>query len=284
VRSTQTEFPLDGMDMSEPDPKKHTRPERWQTTYFGPHYLAIYAQRLLQPMETGWEASFIPLALKLKAGSTILDVPCGFGRHMHRMRLAGYKVFGMDLQVSYLDYARQSTVSAQWESVPVAAGDMAFLPFQNESFDALANVFNSFGYFSDDRQSGQPTNQNVLEEFARVLKPGGKILIDVAEREELLLAIEESPRSHCAGEDWEIIEEWEYNPDTKRLRNHTQFVVQEHRQECGYDMRLYTREELEQALREAGLIPFRFWSDLHRDADEESGDRLVIAAEKQSAK
>lgn len=262
--------------MSDPEAKAG----RWQTTYFGPHYLALYSQRLLQPMETGWEASFVPLALQLKAGSTILDCPCGFGRHLHRMRLAGYKVIGMDLQVTFLDYARQSTSSAQWEAVPVAAADMARLPVQDEKIDAICNLFNSFGYFTDDENEAGPTNQNVLQEFARVLKPGGKLLLDLPNRDDLLAAIEETPGSHCAGADWEIIEQWQYDEQTRRLHNQTRFIVQGNAHDCGYVVRLYSREEIEEALREAGLIPWRFWSELHRDADETSGDRLVIAARK----
>ena len=263
--------------MSQPDPKA----DRWQTTYFGPHYLALYAQRLLRPMETGWEASFVPLALQLPAGSSILDCPCGFGRHLHRMRLAGYRVCGVDLQPLFLDYARQSTRSAQWEAVPLATADMAQLPFYESSFDALCNLFNSFGYFTDDEQSGEPTNRAVLREFARVLKPGGRILIDVASREDLLECIEDMPRTHCAGPDWEIIERWEYDEAARRLFNQTRFVFQGNAHDCAYNIRLYSRDELEDDLRAAGLIPFGFWSELHRNADETSGDRLVIAARKE---
>ena len=231
-------------------------------------------------METGWEASFVPLALRLKAGSMILDCPCGFGRHMHRMRLAGYRVIGLDLQVLFLDYARKSTASAQFDPVDVAAGDMAFLPFRDESFDGLCNLFNSFGYFPDDVKDNQPSNRTVLGEFARVLKPGGKFLLDIPNREDLLECIEESPNSHCAGPDWEIIEEWKYDEKTQRIHNKTRFIINENAHECGYDMRLYSREEIEAELQSAGLIPFHFWSELHRDADETSGDRLVIAARK----
>lgn len=253
---------------------------RWQTTYFGAHYLALYAKRLLQPMETGWEASFVPLALRLKAGSSILDCPCGFGRHMHRIRLAGYRVYGVDLVPLYLDYARRSTAAAQWEPVDVAAADMGKLPFYNARFDAICNLFNSFGYFTDPGADG-PTNAGVLAEFARVLKPGGKFLIDVADRDDLLACIEENPHTHCAGADWEIIEQWEYDAASRRVHNQTRFVVHDSAQDCGYDMRLYSRQELEDELRKAGLLPFAFWSELHRDADETSGSRLVIAAQKQ---
>ena len=258
----------------------HGKKDRWQTTYFGPHYLALYAQHLLLPMETGWEASFVPRALELKAGSLILDCPCGFGRHMHRMRLAGFRVMGLDLQVPYLDYARQSTAAPNWEPVPVAAGDMAFLPFKDGTFDALCNLFNSFGYFTDEG-NGEPTNRDVLKEFARVLKPGGRLLIDIANREDLVEAIQDSPKSHCAGEDWEIQEEWKYNSKTKRVKNKSRFVVRGNVHDCGYDVRLYSREEIEEELRAVGLTPWKFWSELHRDADEASGDRLVVAARKE---
>jgi len=117
-----------------------------------------------------------------------------------------------------------------------------------------------------------------LREIARVLKPGGKILLDVPDREALKEAIEFKDRTHCAGEDWEIIVRWSFDEKTNRVHNETRFVLNGQPHDTGYDMRLYVREELEEELRRAGLAPWRFWNDLHRDAGDSPGERLVIAA------
>jgi len=269
--------------VSEPKPFPGSQREKpWQITYFGPHYLALYSTVLFSPMETGWEAEFVATALRLKAGARILDVPCGFGRHLRRLALAGYRPFGVDLQLAYLQFSQRLTCQSDSGPVPVAAADMGRLPFPSETFDAVANLFNSFGYFPDDPgpDGDQTTNSKVLAEFARVLKRGGRLLIDIANRDDLVEVITQSPETRCAGEDWEIREKWRYDPETKRVYNQTLFRVGDSSSRCGYDMRLYTRQELEAELRAVGLEPWRFWSQLHRDADETSGDRLTMAARK----
>jgi SAM-dependent methyltransferase len=48
-------------------------------------------------------------------------------------------------------------------------------------FDAIINMFTSFGYFDDDRE-----NEQVLQGAAQTLKRGGFLLIDVIHRDALL--------------------------------------------------------------------------------------------------
>ncbi|MCX7016150.1 MAG: class I SAM-dependent methyltransferase [Candidatus Sumerlaeota bacterium] len=228
------------------DPSAADNPTAWHSTYFGPHYLALYATRLLKPMETGWEAEFVGTSLRLKVGALILDCPCGFGRHLRRLRRAGYRPIGVDLQVPYLRCAQQLTYEPPVASgveparsfVPVAAADMARLPFPPETFDALANLFTSFGYFPDDPGPGGdwPTNRGVLAEFARVLKRGGRLLIDVPNRDDLVEVIRRNPRTRMAGDDWEIREEWRYDTPTRRMDNKTHFRMQDDESDVGYNM------------------------------------------------
>jgi SAM-dependent methyltransferase len=51
--------------------------------------------------------------------------------------------------------------------------DMRRLPFQDESFTLVVNLFTSFGYFIEDSQ-----NTHVLRETARVTRPGGYLVLD----------------------------------------------------------------------------------------------------------
>ena len=54
---------------------------------------------------------------------------------------------------------------------------MRRLPFRDGAFEAVANLFTSFGYFFDEAQ-----NRRVLGEIARVLRPGGAFLLDLMGR------------------------------------------------------------------------------------------------------
>ena len=50
---------------------------------------------------------------------------------------------------------------------------MRRLPFQNETFGAVLNMFTSFGYFGADMD-----NLLVVREISRVLEQGGLLLFD----------------------------------------------------------------------------------------------------------
>jgi SAM-dependent methyltransferase len=258
----------------------------WYATYFGRHYLDLYSSHLLTPEQTKAEAEFVIDALALAAGESLLDVPCGFGRHLQHFSSAGCHVAGVDLNPSYLKRARDAFPSRPIPLPALAAADMSRLPFASGTFDAIANLFNSFGYFPDDSpvESGNnkksATNSAVLAELARILKPGGRLLIDIADRDALLEAIAESPRARFAGSDWEVREEWRYLPETGRIENQTQFIVAGDCYDCGYTLRAYNRAEIENEVRSVGLIPTGFWGEMESGAADKQGDRLILTARK----
>jgi ubiquinone/menaquinone biosynthesis C-methylase UbiE len=108
--------------------------------------------------------------LQLPAGSRILDAPCGHGRISRRLAAAGMEVTGVDLTPAYLEQAR-SDPQMPPNAVTYVEGDVRDLPVDGP-FDAVVCWLNSFGYY-DDADCHQ-----VLSEFHRVLRPGGKLAID----------------------------------------------------------------------------------------------------------
>lgn len=107
--------------------------------------------------------------LKLPQGSSVLDLCCGMGRHSLALADAGYKVTGVDLSNVLLREARaaDSEGRVSWHQ-----GDMREVPL-DESYDAVMNLFTSFGYFEKDEEQ-----LKVLKEIYRLLKPGGRFIID----------------------------------------------------------------------------------------------------------
>jgi SAM-dependent methyltransferase len=107
--------------------------------------------------------------LELPAGSRVLDVPCGQGRHAHLLAEAGFDVDGFDFSEDLLDLARNRGVG---KTLRYTKGDMRRLPARwTGRFDAVVNLYTSFGFFlmpSDD--------DRVVAEWARVLKPGGTLI------------------------------------------------------------------------------------------------------------
>ena len=105
--------------------------------------------------------------LGLPAGSRILDVPCGQGRHAHLLAEAGFDVDGARL---LRGPARSRARSAgTGPTLRYTQGDMRKLPARwTGRFDAVLNLFTSFGFFTNPADDAR-----VIAEFARVLEPGG---------------------------------------------------------------------------------------------------------------
>ena len=140
------------------------------TTTFGDDYLYFFAERLCDERSES-EAKTITSLLGLKAGEHVADVACGHGRISNRLARDGMVVRGVDTEARYLDLARsQATrwgVDASYEE-----GDMRALPWADSTFDAALIWATSFAYFSDDE------NSIVLQELGRVLRPGGRVLVE----------------------------------------------------------------------------------------------------------
>jgi SAM-dependent methyltransferase len=99
----------------------------------------------------------------------VLDVPCGQGRHAHLLAEAGLDVDGLDYSAHLLALARARGTGPR---LRYHEGDMRRLPSRWEGrFDAVLNLFTSFGFFADPRD-----DERVIHEFARVLAPGGVLI------------------------------------------------------------------------------------------------------------
>lgn len=127
--------------------------------------------------ETDLEVAGLTRMLKLQPGERVADVCCGFARHSARLALQGYQVTGLDASAMMLACARH-VLDEAGAAVPLLQGDALRLPFSDASFDVVLNLFNSFGYFLDEE-----SNRQVLDEFARVLRPEGRMLLDTRNRQ-----------------------------------------------------------------------------------------------------
>ncbi|MGG1652668.1 class I SAM-dependent methyltransferase [Paenibacillus sp. NRS-1783] len=139
----------------------------WYEQSFGEDYLLVYKHRDFQGAYQ--EVQKMISWLKLPQGSSVLDLCCGMGRHSLALADAGYKVTGVDLSGVLLREAHASDPEGR---VSWHQGDMREVPLE-ESFDAVVNLFTSFGYFEEDAEQ-----LRVLKEIYRLLKPGGRFIID----------------------------------------------------------------------------------------------------------
>ena len=124
----------------------------------------------------------------LEPGAAVLDLPCGVGRHSLALARQGFRVTGVDRTAGYLQTARERA-AAQDLAVEWLQADMREF-MRPEGFDAVINLFTSFGYFEDPGE-----DRRVAENFFRCLKPGGALVMEMMGKE--ILARIFGPR------DWE---------------------------------------------------------------------------------
>lgn len=106
-----------------------------------------------------------------RQNTCILDLPCGWGRHTIELGRRGFKVIGIDYSDDYIGHARSATAEIPGLNVKYIRADMRAVPLHSNSIDLVANLWSSFGFFSNEE------NEAVLGEFCRIMKPGGLLLI-----------------------------------------------------------------------------------------------------------
>ena len=144
---------------------------------FDADYLHFYLG-VLTDERSDAEADLIGRLLDLEPGMDVLDLACGHGRIANRLAGRGSVVTGLDASAEFLDLARRDA-DARGVSVHYVRGDMRRLPWTAQ-FDRVVSWFTAYGYF-DDQQ-----NRAVLAEVARALRPGGRFLIELNNRDWIL--------------------------------------------------------------------------------------------------
>ena len=231
----------------------------WYKEWFGEEYLELYAHR-----DRGEAQAHVDFVERVFAGETpraVLDLACGAGRHTEVLRERGYRTLGLDLSLVML---------AQNPQLPRVAGDMCCLPFADATFDWVLNFFTSFGYFESERE-----NFRVLEEIMRVLTPGGRLLIDLFNRDRVLSSLVPHERQDRDGHRVEI-ERW-WDPRTDRVNKRIRLIGRDGRKETFLEsVRAYREEEVRIGLRWAGLEVDGIFGSFEGEAFRDDSERLIL--------
>ncbi|MGG7034749.1 MAG: class I SAM-dependent methyltransferase [Flavobacterium sp.] len=120
--------------------------ENWFASWFDtPYYHILYKDR--DEEEAEFFMDNLVHYLNLPEDAKILDLCCGKGRHAFHLNQLGYDVTGADLSANSIAEAKE-----------MATGSLHFQVHDmreqfDEKFDAIFNLFTSFGYFEDDNDN-----------------------------------------------------------------------------------------------------------------------------------
>jgi 2-polyprenyl-3-methyl-5-hydroxy-6-metoxy-1,4-benzoquinol methylase len=227
--------------------------DRWHATMYDEWFASTTLGSAAFRRLARHEAAFLVSALGLKRGDHVLDVPCGAGRHSAALARAGLAVTGVDINEECLRLARATCLGT---GARLEAGDMGRLGAHRDQFDAVVNLFTSFGYFATDAR-----NERVLRELVSTLKPGGRIALHVVNRDWLLSVFK--PVSWREEKGKLILETRTYDPKTRY--NDSQMVVIDRRTAKAkiyhHRIRLYAKSELVALFKRCGLKQIRVYGD-----------------------
>ncbi len=148
----------------------------WWRNIFNANYLRTDGDVVEDETITKEEIDLFLEILSPAKDSMILDLCCGQGRHSLELAKRGFTdIVGLD-RSHYLISRSRILNQQQGENIDFKEGDARKLPFPPDTFDYVIIAGNSFGYFES-----MQDDLKVLKEVMRVLKPWGKVLIDVTD-------------------------------------------------------------------------------------------------------
>ena len=241
----------------------------WFERWFGEEYLLVYEHRNIKEAEH--EVHAIKKFLALKENDLILDLCCGPGRHDSFFGRMGYRIYGIDFSMPMLKIASEA-IPMDKKYPRYIRGDVRMLPFGNEVFDVVLNLFTSFGYFDDD------DNFDLIRSISRILKPGGHFLIDYLNPEKVMSEFVEKTIKEKEG--IKIIEERRLDHDTHRVEKTILLNWDNNSQTFHESVRLYKLEEMLSMIESAGLETKNVFGSMDGKPHGKSSERMIVLGSK----
>ncbi len=237
----------------------------WYVNWFDtPYYHILYRNRDHAEAEAFITA--LSHSLKLQAGAKVLDLACGKGRHSNVLAGLGYMVTGVDLSEQSINYARQHAVKGASFRVHNVLDPINFGPF-----DAVFNLFTSFGYFDDDE-----LHLKVLQNVSACLQPGGLFVIDFLNAGHVRKTLVPHTIQEADGITFDISRQIEEG----YVKKHIRFNHQGQLFHFTEKVRLFDYSTLSRLLNLAGLKPGISFGSYRLDEYRSDSPRMIIISSK----
>ena len=261
------------------DLEQHLPPEWWRKL-FNALYVKTDGDVVENVENTRRDVDFILAAAPITAHSQILDLCCGQGRHCLELARRGFKnVTGVD-RSRYLIRLAKKRAQNEGLQIVFKEGDARNPRLNENTFDCVAIMGNSFGYFSN-----KLDDEKVLTTVGKILRPSGQLVLDITDGAYMA--------DHFERRSWEWIDEHHLvcrerslSADRERLISREVIVHDESGvlADQFYAERLYTKEGLQRLLEKSGFRNVRQHgsADTVSERDQDLGmmaRRMLISAD-----
>ncbi len=249
-------------------PHEHTDTDSpaWYEPWFGTkYYHLLYRHR--NSDEAGMLIDNLVRTLQLPPGSKTLDLPCGKGRHALALHSHGMDVTAADLSEENILYCKRFEA----EGIRFLRHDMRD-PLAIGYFDAVFNLFTSFGYFDREHE-----NRRVVVAAAASLRKGGVYVLDFLNVTRALQHLVNDEKLEIEGIRFHILRAAEDGKIVKRINvmdGDTEHAFRE-------EIRILSREVLESFLQNAGFQVENILGDYSMNPfDVVNSPRIIFIARK----
>ncbi len=252
----------------------------WYASWFDtPYYHILYRDR--DYSEAGKFMELLTQELQLSQGSKILDLACGRGRHSIFLNRLGFDVTGVDLSESSIAFAKAKlnhiksgnvelgelgNGNVQLDRIHFAVHNMT-QPFPDQ-FDAVLNLFTSFGYFDNPND-----NLQTVIAIKKSLNSNGYGVIDFFNSHKVIANLVPYNEKTEKGITFQQSRKWEDGYIYKDIH----FVDDGNRYHFTERVQALTLEDFETYFEKAGMEMVATYGSYQLDAyDKTNSDRLIL--------
>ncbi|MCX7001472.1 MAG: class I SAM-dependent methyltransferase [Candidatus Sumerlaeota bacterium] len=132
------------------------------------------------PLVRMFMGNYIPNHVRDFAGKKVLDVGCGTGNNMGFFGMLGLELYGTEVSDELCDLTRKM-VADLGLSLDIRTGFNRQIPFLSDFFDYLVS-WNVIHYENNEKDMIE-----AIAEYARVLKPGGRMFLSTTGPKHMIL-------------------------------------------------------------------------------------------------
>ena len=235
--------------------------KNWFASWFDtPYYHILYKERNYREAQIFMDN--LTHYLNLPEKSKVLDLACGKGRHSIYLNQLGYDVVGADLSENSISEANKN----QNESLHFQVHDMR--KTFDDKFDAIFNLFTSFGYFENDED-----NLTTLKAMKESLTEHGFAVIDFMNVNQVI--------DNLVPEEVKTVDEIEFHLKRYVLDGHIykeiSFEDQGEKFHYTEKVKALTLQDFEEMMQEAGIYLLDIFGDYKlKKFHKSNSERLIM--------
>lgn len=237
----------------------------WLTAYYDSDDYVLSHQKSGAFEDTPNEVAFI--IRRTVPRGRVLDVGCGFGRHLLEFARRGFQGVGVDVSKRQLKRAEaEAERLGLGPAVRFLCQDARELDVLGPAFDLAVSLFSSFG--------SMPHADNVLmlQRMTRHLRPGGFLVLDVDSVWAYRRTFKATGGTRAEGDFSETLALDTFSNIVHWSETHG------NRSYCG-EYRLYDRNELRHMIRDGQHARIRFFGSFRGDPYFADSPRLIAVAQ-----